>query len=302
MFEVVFRNFKPQDREAFRTLNEQWIEKYFQLEEKDRQSLGDPEGQILAKGGHILVAERDGQLVGCCALMAMPENDRLEVAKMTIAESERGQGVGRQLLEHVICFAKECYIRTLYLETNTKLESAVRLYEAVGFRHLPPEQAKPSPYARANVFMELQLHPFLASESALCEFVAEWEARTLPKAQWTHAAHVAVCAFYTAQLGHTEALRRMREGIPVYNLAVGGQNTADSGYHETLTCLWAQIIADFLATQQFATPFAAVESTVLRYGQERKLHETFYTFDVVADRLARREWVPPDKTPLPQDK
>jgi hypothetical protein len=45
-----------------------------------------------------------------------------------------------------------------------------------------------------------------------------------------------------------------------------------------------------------------VESTVLRYGQERKLHETFYTFDVVADRLARREWVPPDKTPLPQDK
>ena len=72
MFEVVFRNFKPQDREAFRTLNEQWIEKYFQLEEKDRQSLGDPEGQILAKGGHILVAERDGQLVGCCALMAMP--------------------------------------------------------------------------------------------------------------------------------------------------------------------------------------------------------------------------------------
>ena len=145
-------------------------------------------------------------------------------------------------------------------------------------------------------------YPFLASESSLRNFVSEWELHALPKEQWTHAAHVAVCAFYTAQLGHTEALRRMREGIPVYNLAVGGQNTADSGYHETLTCLWAQIIADFLATQQFATPFAAVESTVLRYGQERKLHETFYTFDVVADRLARREWVPPDKTPLPQDK
>ena len=155
--EVVFRNFKPQDREAFRTLNEHWIEKYFRLEEKDRQSLGDPEGQILAKGGHILVAERDGQLVGCCALMATPEKDRLEVAKMTIAESERGQGVGRQLLEHVIRFARESSIRTLYLETNTKLESAVRLYEAVGFRHLPAEQIKPSPYARANVYMQMDL-------------------------------------------------------------------------------------------------------------------------------------------------
>ncbi len=302
MSEVVFRNFKPQDGESFRNLNEQWIERHFKLEPKDRQSLGDPEGQILAKGGHILVAERAGQLVGCCALMATPEKDRLEVAKMTIAESERGRGVGRQLLERVIRFAKESSIRTLYLETNTKLEGAVRLYEAVGFRHLPPEQVKPSPYARANVFMELQLHPFLASDSTLRAFVAEWEARTLPKAQWTHAAHVAVCAFYTVEHGHTEALRRMREGIPVYNAAVGGQNTEDSGYHETLTCLWAQIIADFMATQQFTTPFAAVEAAVLRYGQERKLHETFYSYNVVADRRARREWVPPDKSSLPQDK
>ena len=103
------------------------------------------------------MAERDGQLVGCCALMATPEKDRLEVAKMTIAESERGRGVGRQLLERVIRFARESSIRTLYLETNTKLESAVRLYEAVGFRHLPAEQIKPSPYARANVYMQMDL-------------------------------------------------------------------------------------------------------------------------------------------------
>lgn len=76
MSEVVFRNLKPQDRKAFRTLNEQRIERYFRLEEKDHQSLGDPEGQVLAKGGDILVAERDGQLVGCCELMAMPEKER----------------------------------------------------------------------------------------------------------------------------------------------------------------------------------------------------------------------------------
>jgi GNAT superfamily N-acetyltransferase len=80
----------------------------------------------------------------------MPENDRLEVAKMTIAENERGQGVGRQLLERVIRFAKERSTRTLYLATNTKLESAVRLYESVSFRHMPPERAKPSPYLRAR--------------------------------------------------------------------------------------------------------------------------------------------------------
>jgi hypothetical protein len=137
-------------------------------------------------------------------------------------------------------------------------------------------------------------HPFLSSDAALREFVRFWELRTLPKAQWTHAAHVAVCAFYTAELGPEEALRRMREGIPLYNVAAGGQNTEDSGYHETLTILWAHVIRDFLATLTYADSFAAVEAVVQRYGEDRKLHERFYSFNVVTDRKARKEWVQPD--------
>jgi hypothetical protein len=143
----------------------------------------------------------------------------------------------------------------------------------------------------------LNSYAFLESPSALTDFVRQWEAHTLPKVQWTHAAHVAVCAFYTAEFGHAEALRRMRHGIPLYNVAVGGLNTEDSGYHETLTCLWARIVNDFLAGRAFPTAFAAVEAAVQRYGQQRKLHEAFYTFDVVADRRARREWVPPNVSP-----
>ena len=154
--EVVFRDFQPGDREAFRTLNEAWIEKYFQLEEKDRETLGDPDRHILGKGGYIVMAERAGRPVGCCALIALADGC-FEVAKMTVAEDERGQGVGRQLLERVIEFAREKSIRRLYLETNSKLQNAVRLYEAVGFRHLPGEKVAPSPYVRANVYMEMTL-------------------------------------------------------------------------------------------------------------------------------------------------
>ena len=102
------------------------------------------------------MAERAGQPVGCCALIAVADG-RFEVAKMTIAESERGRGIGKQLLEHVIAFAREQSIKHLYLETNTKLANAIRLYEAVGFRHLPAEKIKPSPYTRANVYMEMTL-------------------------------------------------------------------------------------------------------------------------------------------------
>ncbi len=55
------------------------------------------------------------------------------------------------------------------------------------------------------------------------------------------------------------------------------------------------IVGDFVAEGRFATPHAAVRAAVLRFGQERKLHENFYTYNVVADRRARREWVPPDR-------
>ena len=35
------------------------------------------------------------------------------------------------------------------------LANAVHLYESVGFKHLPPERVGPSPYARADVHMEM---------------------------------------------------------------------------------------------------------------------------------------------------
>jgi len=57
----------PQDLTAFRTLNEEWITRYFTLEDTDRQQLGDPEGQILAPGGRIFMARLHGEAVGCVA-------------------------------------------------------------------------------------------------------------------------------------------------------------------------------------------------------------------------------------------
>lgn len=154
--EVVFRSFEKGDEESFRLLNEAWIEKHFVIEEKDRETLWDPQEQILDKGGYIIMAERAGQRIGCCALIAR-RDERFEVAKMTIADGERGQGLGRKLLDHVVQFARDKRMGTLYLETNTKLQNAIRIYEAVGFRHLPAEKVKRSPYARANVYMEMVL-------------------------------------------------------------------------------------------------------------------------------------------------
>lgn len=154
--EIHIRPFQPGDEQAFRRLNEEWIIKHFGMEEGDRSTLGDPWGKIIKPGGHIFIAIASGERIGCCALRAM-DPGVFEVAKMAVSERYQGRGIGRKVLEHVVAQARALGARRLYLETNNKLANAIHLYESIGFRHLPTERIKPSPYARSNVQMEMLL-------------------------------------------------------------------------------------------------------------------------------------------------
>jgi hypothetical protein len=130
-----------------------------------------------------------------------------------------------------------------------------------------------------------------ANIEALENFIAQWEAGVLPKAQWTHAAHVGVGTYYAVRFPDC-ALDKTREGIIRYNQAVGTANTDTSGYHETLTRFWAGILAREL--EGIEDPLAAVRQAVERYGDQRRLHERYYSFDVVKSVHARRSWMAPD--------
>jgi len=153
LVQINFRQFQPGDNDAFRTLNEQWIAKYFVLEEKDRLTLNNPEKYILNLGGQIYFATLDDEIVGCCALIATWP-DSYEVAKMAVDESRRNLGIGKAMLAHVVEAARALGARRLTLETNSKLMNAIHVYESLGFRHIDPSLVEPSPYKRANVFME----------------------------------------------------------------------------------------------------------------------------------------------------
>jgi putative acetyltransferase len=153
---IAFRLFQHGDAEAFRDLNEAWIARYFRLEEQDHIQLREPENNVLRPGGQIVMAVAGEERIGCCALIFVRQGV-FEVAKMAVSERYRGFGIGRKLLEYTIAQAKALGAHTLELASNSKLANAVHLYESVGFRHLPPERVEPSPYARANVFMELHL-------------------------------------------------------------------------------------------------------------------------------------------------
>jgi putative acetyltransferase len=153
--EIVIRPLETEaDAEAFRRLNEEWITRYFVLEEKDREVLGNPRKMILDKGGQIFMVYSGEQAVGCVALIPMGDGV-FELSKMAVAPEMRGLGIGRRLLEHVVAEAKKFGARSLFLGSSTKLKNAVHLYEAVGFRHVPAERLPAMEYVRADVFMEM---------------------------------------------------------------------------------------------------------------------------------------------------
>ena len=155
--ELVLRAFTPADATAFFALNEAWISRHFGMEERDHLNLGNPQHSILDPGGEILMAYLGDRPVGCCALIPEDLDGVYELAKMAVAEDLRGQGIGRRLLLATIALARTLGAHRLTLGSSTKLPGAIHLYESIGFTHIPPERRPHSLYARANVFMELDL-------------------------------------------------------------------------------------------------------------------------------------------------
>ncbi|MGI4758354.1 MAG: GNAT family N-acetyltransferase [Janthinobacterium lividum] len=154
--ELTFRTMQTQaDADAFRTLNEEWIVRLFRLEEKDRTTLGDPWGEIVATGGQVYLASSADATVGCAALVRL-EQGVFELSKMAVAPEARGQGVGRKLLTYVLQQGRELGAHTVVLGSSTQLENAVHLYESLGFRHVA-EADLPIRYERASVWMKLDL-------------------------------------------------------------------------------------------------------------------------------------------------
>jgi putative acetyltransferase len=140
-------------RVAFRALNLAWIERHFVVEARDREELEDPEGRILAHGGHIVMAEEGDEVLGTCALIA--EGDGVyELVKMAVREEGRGRGIGRALGQAVIDLARARGGTRVELLSNTALGPAIGLYRALGFVEVP---LPANDYVRANIKMVLEL-------------------------------------------------------------------------------------------------------------------------------------------------
>jgi len=140
-------------RQAFYDLNIWWLKEYFVVEPIDEKVLSNPEDLILAKGGEIYFAVSEGKAVGAIA-MKVEDDGVYELTKLAVDPTVQQGGMGRALCEKVIERFKARGGKKLYLETNTVLEPAIKLYWKLGFVEKQPET--PSPYERANYYMEWQ--------------------------------------------------------------------------------------------------------------------------------------------------
>jgi|TARA_B100001057_G_scaffold347347_1_gene348667 ribosomal protein S18 acetylase RimI-like enzyme len=141
-------------KSAFESLNREWIEEYFVMEEEDLKTLQNPESYIMEKGGEIFFAVLDGDVVGTSA-MIQTSKGIYELAKMSVAKKLQGLGIGKKLLKRCIDFSKEREATEIFLITNDSLKPALNLYQSCGF--VLNEQNDDNRYERGNTKMTLIL-------------------------------------------------------------------------------------------------------------------------------------------------
>ncbi|MDN3202758.1 GNAT family N-acetyltransferase [Algoriphagus sediminis] len=146
----------PYSRELqkhFEEINLPWVEGFFSVEPVDQAQFDDPENVIIKKGGSIIFAKHNEKIVGTVALSKV-DHETFEMIKMGVRPEAQGLGIGRALGEAIIQKAKEMGGKKLILYSNSKLGTALRLYEKLGFRNVIPEEGK---YCRCDVKMEMAL-------------------------------------------------------------------------------------------------------------------------------------------------
>ncbi|MBG6111992.1 ribosomal protein S18 acetylase RimI-like enzyme [Flavobacterium sp. CG_23.5] len=142
--------FTTELKEHIKTLNLEWLRKYFKVEPKDEIVLSNPQVEIIDKGGMIFYAKYNNQIIGTVSLIKI--NDyTFELSKMAVTDTIQGLGIGKKMMEHCLAVAKEKDIQKLILYSNRSLLPAIHLYEKFGFVEIDLEDGI---YERADIKME----------------------------------------------------------------------------------------------------------------------------------------------------
>ena len=107
--------------------------------------------------GRIWIAERDGRLVGCTAIVLRDEN-RGQLRWVLVDQSARGLGLGKRLVNNALQFCRENGCKEVFLETTDGLPESQALYDALGFEIVSHESEILWDGVRPLIHMKLELN------------------------------------------------------------------------------------------------------------------------------------------------
>jgi hypothetical protein len=125
-------------------------------------------------------------------------------------------------------------------------------------------------------------------------------ARTLPRAEWTHEAHLAATTYLLLKRPDVDLDRELPGIIRRYNESVGGVNSDSEGYHETITRAFLHGVRLFLAEADTSEPLhELVNELLLSPMGRRDWPLRFYSPGRLFSVEARRDFVAPDLAAFP---
>jgi len=168
MNEIQLIGYEPEHQPYFEKFNRAWIEELFEMEPVDEWVLTNPDKAILETGGAILMALYQGHIAGTVGLRKVDEGI-FEFTKMAVDTQFRRKGIAEALCYASLEKAKQLGASKVILYSNTKNAGAIKLYEKVGFRHVPVEN---DVYKRANVKMEIEMLPVIRANVSHAAIIA----------------------------------------------------------------------------------------------------------------------------------
>ena len=141
-------------------------------------------------------------------------------------------------------------------------------------------------------------HVTFRTTGEILALVRRFEDCTLPRAEWTHAAHLTVALWHLLQLDWPDAAAHVRARIKRYNAAHGIPATPTGGYHETLTLFWLRVVNAFLEAERNEARALVHLANDLAATADKGLPLAHYTRERLFSPEARAHWVEPDLKPV----
>ena len=120
-------------------------------------------------------------------------------------------------------------------------------------------------------------------------------ARTLPRAEWTHEAHLAATTYLLLRHPEIDLDADLPGLIRRYNESVGGVNDDTQGYHDTITRAYLRGVRLFLEEADASRPIHDLVNELLMSPMGRRDGPLrFWSRELLFSVEARRGWVAPD--------